>query len=81
VRDKALKVLQGPATRVSAAIRRKATYHRLAPARRANADDAASYLVNKAPYVDYATALSNGWPIATGVIEGACRHVIKDRVA
>jgi hypothetical protein len=35
VRDKALAVLAGQATRVAAAIRRKATYHNLAPARRA----------------------------------------------
>jgi hypothetical protein len=80
VRDKALAVLAGQATRVAAAIRRKATYHNLAPARRGNADDAARYLVNKAPYLDYAAALPNGWPIATGVIEGACRHLIKDRM-
>ena len=25
-------------------------------------------------------ALTNGWPIATGVIEGACRHLVKDRM-
>ncbi len=27
----------------------------------------------------YATYLARGWPIATGVIEGACRHLVKDR--
>jgi hypothetical protein len=27
-----------------------------------------------------AKALKNGWPIATGVIEGACRHLVKDRM-
>ena len=26
------------------------------------------------------TALERGWPIATGVIEGACRHIVKDRM-
>jgi hypothetical protein len=25
--------------------------------------------------MDYPRALANGWPIATGVIEGACRHL------
>jgi hypothetical protein len=25
-------------------------------------------------------ALAQGWPIATGVIEGACRHLVKDRL-
>ncbi len=80
VRDKAMAVLCGHATRVAAAIRRKATHHRLDPSRRANADACATYLVNKAPYLDYAHALEQGWPIATGVIEGACRHLVKDRM-
>jgi hypothetical protein len=39
-----------------------------------------SYLENKQPYLDYPTALANGWPIATGVIEGACRHLVADRM-
>jgi hypothetical protein len=30
-------------------------------------------------YLDYPTALHNGWPIATGGIEGACRHIVEDR--
>ena len=80
VHDKARAVLAGHATRVAAAIRRKATYHRLTPAARANADTAATYLTNKAPYLDYPTALAQGWLIATGVIEGACRHLVKDRM-
>ena len=29
--------------------------------------------------MDYQTYLSNGYPIASGVIEGACRHFVKDR--
>ncbi len=41
---------------------------------------AASYLLNKKPYLDYPTALARGWPIATGAIEGACRHLVKDRM-
>jgi hypothetical protein len=32
------------------------------------------------PLRNYPTALANGWPIATGVIEGACRHLVKDRM-
>jgi hypothetical protein len=38
------------------------------------------YLAAKAPYLDYPAALANGWPIATGVIEGACRHLVQDRM-
>jgi hypothetical protein len=39
-----------------------------------------SYLTAKQPYLDYPAALANGWPIATGVIEGACRHLVQDRM-
>ena len=40
-----------------------------------------AYLTAKLPYLDYPRALAAGWPIATGVIEGACRHLVKDRMA
>ena len=80
VHHKALEVLRGKAPIVAAAIRRKATTLGLNPAARKNADTCADYLLAKAPYLDYPTALANGWPIATGVIEGACRHLVKDRM-
>ena len=39
------------------------------------------YLDAKQPCLDYPAAPANGWPIATGVIEGACRHLAQDRMA
>ncbi len=30
--------------------------------------------------MDYGRYLSEGLPIATGVIEGACRHLVQDRL-
>ena len=41
---------------------------------------ASAYLTAKQPYLDYPIALPMGWPIATGVIEGACRYLVKDRL-
>ncbi len=38
------------------------------------------YLAAKQPWMDYPRALASGWPIATGVIEGACRHLVQDRM-
>ena len=38
------------------------------------------YLDAKQDFMDYPRALANGWPIATGVIEGACRHLVADRM-
>lgn len=40
----------------------------------------AGYFKRNLPYMDYATYLDRGWPIASGVIEGACRHFVKDRM-
>jgi hypothetical protein len=80
VNHKALAILNGQASTVAAAIRRKATRHRLTPSERVNADRCADYLLNKRDHLDYPTALREGWPIATGVIEGACRHLVKDRM-
>jgi hypothetical protein len=37
-------------------------------------------LTRKQPFLHYPTALERGWPIATGVIKGACRHLVKDRM-
>jgi len=40
----------------------------------------ATYLRRNRPYMDYADYLRRGWPIGTGVIEGVCRHLVKDRM-
>jgi len=80
VRDRALAVLEGKSGDVAAGIRRRATTAGLAAQKRTKADNCARYLTNKAPYLDYPRALAAGWPIATGVIEGACRHLVKDRM-
>ena len=37
------------------------------------------YYERNLPYMRYDLYLEKGWPIGTGVIEGACRHLIKDR--
>ncbi len=79
VRDRALAVLEGKAKAV-AGIKRRATTAGLAKAKRKKADDCARYLVNKADYLDYPAALTAGWPIATGVIEGTCRYLVADRM-
>ena len=40
----------------------------------------AGYLQRNLPFMDYARYLKNGWPIGTGVVEGTCRHLVKDRM-
>jgi hypothetical protein len=80
VADQARKILHGNARQVAAGIRRRATAYGYPGPERAGADECARYLDNKKDYLGYATALKKGWPIATGIIEGACRHIVKDRM-
>jgi len=78
VRARAAAILDGHAADVAAALR-DATAG-LSAAKRKTAEKTARYLDAKAPWLDYPKALAAGWPISTGVIEGACRHLVKDRM-
>ena len=80
VHDRALAVLGGNAREVVIGIRRRATTARLNKQKRLKADACAKYLTNKTNYLDYPTALAEGWPIASGVIEGTCRYLVADRM-
>jgi hypothetical protein len=63
---------------VAAGMRRSATLRRVK--RRGPVDACASYMRKLAPYMRYGDAIREGLPIATGVIEGACRHLIRRRL-
>ena len=41
---------------------------------------ATHHLRKHAPYLHYDRYLAAGYPIATGVIEGACRYLVRDRM-
>ena len=77
---KALAVLAGDSDRAAAEIAAEAGAAGLAGTRRNGADACVRYLENKREFLRYGQALEAGWPIATGVIEGACRHLIADRL-
>jgi hypothetical protein len=78
---KALAVLAGDSERISQEITAEADAAGLAGSRRNGAAACVRYLDGKREYLRYDQALQAGWPIATGVIEGACRHVIGDRLS
>jgi hypothetical protein len=42
--------------------------------------DAIRYFTNHAGSMQYDVYLARGWPIASGVIEGACKHVVRGRL-
>jgi hypothetical protein len=78
VLDHAMTLLRGDPAAVASAIRAQAAG--LGEGKHTGADDCVAYLEAKKEYLDYRTALASGWPIATGVIEGACRHLVNDRL-
>jgi hypothetical protein len=65
---------------VVATIRQTATNRRLTSADREAVGEAIEYLRKNSLYIHYAQFLADGLPIATGVIEGACRHLVHDRM-
>ena len=73
-------ILEGKARRVAAAMRRAATVAGLSSDTRKPVDTCANYLLKYAPYLHYDRYLAAGYPIVTGVIEGACRHLVRDRM-
>jgi hypothetical protein len=78
-----LGILNGNTPGVIAGIQERATASPPQPGSEhdKNIRRAVSYLQAKEPCLDYPAALANGWPIATGIIEGACRHIVGDRLA
>jgi hypothetical protein len=80
VRERALRILQGKSSEVAAGIRRSATLQNLSEKERESADKCADYLLKYREHLQYDNYLEKGYPIATGVIEGACRHLICDRM-
>ena len=78
-----LRVLHGRARAVAATIGSVAAKTRSDPRTRhldlTDMDKAVTYLNNNHRHMKYDKALAQGWPIATGMIEGACRFVIEDR--
>lgn len=80
VQHRLKKILQGKAGHMAGGMRRSATRKKFSSKKRAPVDKCATYLLNKSPYLRYDRYLADGLPIATGVIEGACRHLVKDRM-
>ncbi|MFH0900030.1 MAG: ISKra4 family transposase [Pseudomonadota bacterium] len=73
-------ILCGKAVDVAAGMRRSATLRSLNTKARVPVDDCADYLLEYKAYLKYDQYLQIGFPVASGVIEGACRHLVNDRM-
>jgi len=73
-------LLHGQVRSIVSTLRCWATLQGLSPQQREPIDQCTTYLANHIPYLNYPDYLAKGYPIATGVIEGACRYLVKDRM-
>ena len=80
IRDRLLRILKGDVHGVVRGLRRMATLQKLSKEKRADVDTTCGYFTAHADRMKYDEYLTAGLPIATGVIEGACRHLVKDRL-
>jgi hypothetical protein len=80
VRERCLRVLQGRVAGVIRGLREMATKRDLTAARRKTIAQICAYLEKNRERMHYDAYLAQGYPIASGVIEGACRHLVKDRM-
>jgi hypothetical protein len=80
VSERLRRVLEGDVGRVIGGLRQMGTKHNLKGAKLKQLQKALQYLENNRQYMHYDQYLVAGYPIASGVAEGACRHVVKDRM-
>lgn len=79
-RERLSRILEGDAKGVITGLRRMATQRGLRGHPRKEIDMVCGYFETHLPRMNYDEYLAAGYPIATGVIEGACRHLVKDRM-
>ncbi len=80
VRERVLKVLEGQGELVIRGLRQMGTKRKLTGSKKATLTKVCAYLENNLERMHYDEYLARGYPIASGVIEGACRHLVKDRM-
>ena len=73
-------LLEGKVGQVIGGLRRMLTVHGLKGQKRRIIQDVVRYYANHRHSMRYDAYLAAGYPIGSGVVEGACRHLVKDRM-
>lgn len=76
----AARLLNGATQATVTALNTEADQHKLTGEQRLAVDKTVRYLENNAEFLHYDQALAQGWPIGSGAIEGAARHLVADRL-
>jgi len=79
-RERLLRILRGEVRGVIMGLRRLGTTQKLKGDALKDLVRICNYLEKNADRMRYDEYLRRGYPIASGVIEGACRHLVKDRM-
>jgi hypothetical protein len=79
VRDRAQRILNGQVSQVVKGLRQMVTKRKLTGAKAKSLLNVAAYYYANRHRMRYDVYLNNGWPIASGSVEGACKNLIRDR--
>lgn len=80
VDDRLRQLLEGKVGYVIGGLRQMATKLRLKGDKRKKLMQVITYFDNNRDHMKYEEYLAAGYPIGSGVAEGACRHLVKDRM-
>ena len=80
VKKQLLLVLSGQTTAVTQTLESSVQDPATPTAQRKVLNTTIGYYRRNLPYMRYAQYLDRGWPISSGVVEGACGHLVKDRM-
>jgi hypothetical protein len=80
VRERLLRILQGRCEGVVRGLHEMSTKRGLTGTKKKAVNKVCTYLASNRERMRYDEYLSKGYPIASGAVEGACRHLVKDRM-
>jgi hypothetical protein len=80
IADRLRGLLEGRVGYVIGGLRQRLTKHGLTGSRRKTLESVLTYLENNREQMRYDEYVASGYPIGSGVAEGACRHLVKDRM-
>jgi len=75
-----LCLLSGKTTDVIQTLEREVQNPAISSSQRKAVNTTIGYYQRNSSYMRYDQYLTRGWPIGTGVVEGACGHLVKDRM-
>ena len=80
VRERILRILRGEVSQVVKGLRQMTTKRKLKGQKQRTVLKVAAYYYRNRSRMRYDFYLKNGYPIASGSVEGACKNLVKDRM-